>query len=296
MTYWVDMLGCEVRYLEGRHRTRVITLGTGMPMVLLHGTGGHAENFCRNIEQYATRYRVIAIDMLWHGYSDSYDFQSDVIPPLVQHVLEVLDMLDIDRAILEGQSLGGWVAATLAAAHPERVLALVLTTPMGVRPDDPAVSEHVDWQRLRESNIATLRDPTSDNVRRRLERIVFDPSVVTDEAVAVRHKIYNRPGFADTQIRLMEAYLGGGAVKRHEITREVAQRISVPTLVYWGANNLVSEATGRWLADQIPDAQFYCAPKTGHWAQFENAEEHNRVVLNFLASCLSRRQSKGAAE
>jgi 2-hydroxy-6-oxonona-2,4-dienedioate hydrolase len=42
------------------------------------------------------------------------------------------------------------------------------------------------------------------------------------------------------------------------------------------------------MAEQIPNARFHCAANTGHWTQFENFEEHNAVVLEFLQSDLSR--------
>lgn len=49
MSYWVDLLNCQVRLVQGRYRTRVIESGEGFPLILLHGTGGHAENYIRNI-------------------------------------------------------------------------------------------------------------------------------------------------------------------------------------------------------------------------------------------------------
>lgn len=49
MSYWVDLLNCQVRLVQGRYRTRVIESGEGFPLILPHGTGGHAENYIRNI-------------------------------------------------------------------------------------------------------------------------------------------------------------------------------------------------------------------------------------------------------
>jgi 2-hydroxy-6-oxonona-2,4-dienedioate hydrolase len=66
------------------------------------------------------------------------------------------------------------------------------------------------------------------------------------------------------------------------LTDENLQMIGVPGLVYWGEYNLTPPALGRRMASRIPSAQFHCAANTGHWAQFENFEEHNAVVLEFL--------------
>ena len=63
--------------------------------------------------------------------------------------------------------------------------------------------------------------------------------------------------------------------------KELAQ-IKAPTLVYWAEMNPVAPPAGEVLAAAIPGAQHYLAMDTGHWAQFEHADEYNRVVLRFL--------------
>jgi 2-hydroxy-6-oxonona-2,4-dienedioate hydrolase len=133
-SYWVDLLGAEIRYVVGRYRTRVIAAGSGTPLLLLHGTGGHAENFVRNIMPLAEHFRVLAIDFLWHGKSQTTGFEPAVIPSLVDQVLDVLDTLGLSKAHVNGQSLGGWVAMQFAIEYPDRLEKLVLTTPMGYTP------------------------------------------------------------------------------------------------------------------------------------------------------------------
>ena len=279
-TFWVDLLDASVYQLEGRYRTRIIEAGDGEPLLLLHGTGGHAENYIRNIMPLAQRHRVIAMDFIWHGRSQTTGFDPEVLPPLVDHVLDVLDTLKIERAHLEGQSLGGWVAMLFALAHPRRLGRLILTTPMGYRPDG---SEEPDQKATREANLATLRDPSFSSVKARLQRIVADPAVVEDESVHVRQRFYSDSAVNAVQQKLMTHYLGGPEPKRHVVTDAMARRIAAPTLVYWGDKNFVPAAVGQRLAGQIPDGRFFCAPNCGHWAQFESHELHNREVLDFLA-------------
>ena len=72
---WVDLMGAEVRYYQGRYKTRVIEAGSGEPLVLIHGVGGHAEAYSRNIMRLSQQYRVMAIDLLWHGYSQRDGFR-----------------------------------------------------------------------------------------------------------------------------------------------------------------------------------------------------------------------------
>lgn len=283
-SYWLELLGAEVRYLQGRYRTRVIEAGAGRPLLLLHGTGGHAENYIRNIVPLARNFHVYAIDFLWHGKSQSTGFSPEVVPPLVDQVRDVLDVLGLERAHLEGQSLGGWIAMRFALDHPDRLDRLVLTTPMGYVPDPGSVPGYTepDMALLRESSMEVLRNPTTSNIHARLARILADPSILTDEAVAVRQALYSDPAINAVQQQLIPNYLGGEAIKKYLVTDELAARIAVPTLVYWGDKNISPPAVGQRLARCIPDSRFICAPATGHWAQYESADLHNREVTKFL--------------
>jgi 2-hydroxy-6-oxonona-2,4-dienedioate hydrolase len=294
-SYWVDLLQAEVYRLRGRYITRIIEAGEGDPLLLLHGTGGHAENYARNIMPLSRYFRVLAMDFAWHGRSQTTGFEPEIIPVLVDQVRDVIDTLGIDRINLGGQSLGGWVAMRFALQYPERVRTLILTTPMGYKPDAgtvPAYPEQ-DMTRLRENSLEVLRNPSWDNIRSRLERIVNDRTVITDEAIAVRHAFYNDPELNAVQQQMIANYLGGEAPRKHVMTDELAARIAAPTLVYWGDKNNPPPPVGARLAAVIPGAKFFSAPDTGHWAQFENYAIYNREVLTFLLGSAPAGETSG---
>lgn len=256
----------------------------GPALLLLHGTGGHLENYARNIAPLAKHFRVIALDFLWHGRSQTDGFEAEIMPLLLDQLIDLLDTLGIERAAVSGQSLGGWVAMRFALAHRDRVTKLIVTTPMGYTPDAGALPgyQEPDWSANLESSLEVLRDPSSDNVRSRMARILAQPSRLTEEAIAIRRALYSQPALAEVQARFIREYLGGGAVWRHAVTDADARAIAVPTLVYWGDRNRTPPALGAYLASLIPDARFNCAQDTGHWAQFESAPEYNDVVTRFL--------------
>ncbi|SDB87886.1 2-hydroxy-6-oxonona-2,4-dienedioate hydrolase [Raineyella antarctica] len=285
-TTWVDLIDTQVRIVQGRYRTRVLEAGKGPVLLLLHGTGGHLENYVRNIPRLAEHFHVVAMDFLWHGRSQTEGFDPELIPPLVDQVIDVMDQLGISSAAVEGQSLGGWVAMRLALAHPGRVEKLVLTTTMGFDPAEGAIPGFVEpnWASNLASSLETLRHPTYDNVRARMTRILADPDRITDEAILIRQALYRRPALAEVQQRFITEYQTGVAVRPHRVPDDLAAQITCPTLVFWGDHNRTPPAYGQYLADRVRDGRFHCAADTGHWAQYESAEEHDRVVTEFLVA------------
>jgi 2-hydroxy-6-oxonona-2,4-dienedioate hydrolase len=283
-TYWVDLLQARVRTIEGRYRTRIVEAGKGPALILLHGTGGHLENYARNIMPLAQHFHVIALDFLWHGMSQTEGFDHEVIPDLVDQVIDVMDVLGLARAAVEGQSLGGWVAMQMALRHPTRVSHLVLTTTMGYQPDDGTIDGYVepDWSKNLASSLEVLRDPSYENVRSRMARILADPAKLTDEAILVRQAIYRQPALGAVQQQFITEYLGGDTIRKHLVTDASLRRIEQPVLVYWGDQNRTPPSLGLRLSQQVRNGRFHCAADTGHWAQFESADEHNRIVLQFL--------------
>lgn len=281
MTIWTELLGTEITWVEGTHRTRALLAGSGdETLLLLHGQGGSLENFRHNIGALAERYRVVAIDFWWHGLSAKPPLDGPLVPRLVDQVIEVIELLGIGPCHIEGQSQGGWVAATLALQHPDLIRRLVLTTPTGLVP----VLDPVDPARLEtqlQAQLDILADPTDEAVRRRMSGLVSDFSVVDDEQIALRSWFMRNPEINAGMRAAITAYLSP-ANQALRLGPEQLARIAVPTLLYWGSFNMGGREMGDALAPLIPGGRYHCA-EVGHWAQFERPDEHNRVVLDFLA-------------
>lgn len=291
-SFWVELLGTEVRYRQvGAYRTRSIEEGAGEPVVLLHGLSGHAETWVRNVAVLGREFRVHAIDMLGHGFTDKPQIEYS-IRALADHVLGFLDEIDASRAHLVGQSLGGWVAAILAIHHPDRVASLISVTGAGLQvdADGPVLTEQVG-QKVAAATTKALDTPTREKVRTRLEWLVHDPAVVTDELVETRYRIYTRPDFAAIAGDMVAVFTSR-ARPEEMLTAERLATINCPTLVLWTRQNPtmpwpVGEAASRI----IPDAAFHLMEDAGHWPQFEKSAEFHAVVGAFLRSVTAGRPS-----
>jgi len=283
MTYsslWADLRGVSFSQAwinVGGLRTRVLASGDpgAEPLVLLHGTGGHAEAYSRNLGPHGKHFRTYAIDMIGHGWTDKPDRPLE-IDAYLDHLLRFLDAMKIERAHISGESLGGWVAARFALLHPDRLARLVLNTTGGsaARPEVMA--------RIKELSQRAADSPTWEFIKARLEWLMADKAVVTDDLVATRQAIYASDGFGQAMrnaLVLQEMDIR----KRNLLADADWSRIAAPTLVLWTTHdptNPVDE--GRRIASLIPGASFVVMEHCGHWPQFEDADTFNRVHIAFL--------------
>ena len=172
---WVDLAGL---------RTRVVEAGEGAStVVFLHGIGGHLETFCHNIPAHARRHRVLAFDLIGHGYSAKPEGLYE-IEGYVDQTMRFLDLMQVEQATLAGTSVGGWVFARIAARYPDRVSRLSLISSAGLT-SHPSVMH----------NLRTLTERASlvsgrESVKMRLEFVIKNTAALTEELIDVRHDIY----------------------------------------------------------------------------------------------------------
>ena len=277
---WADMRGVSFSqgFLDaGGIRTRYMQSGDpSKPLVLaLHGVGGHAEAYSRNFGPHGEHFWFVAIDMLGHGWTQqpAIDYQ---VADYAGHVLAVLKALGRDSAMITGESLGGWVATYLAVHHPRAVEKLVLNTAGGWTAH-PEVME-----RLKRLSNEAASDPSWERIRTRLEFLMCDKSMVSDDLIETRRAIYAQPGFTNTMQRIM-CLQDMDIRRRNMITKEQYRSITAPTLVVWTSHDpTATPAEGKEIADMIPGAQYIVMNKCGHWPQFEDANEFNRLHIAFL--------------
>lgn len=277
-TLWTGLMGIEyaVSFRQiGEWKTRVIEAGAGDTLLLLHGTGGHAEAYARNLAPLSHHFRVVTFDFAGHGYT-THAARDLEIADYVAQTIGVIDALGVASVHLSGESLGGWVAARLAAQHPQRVRRMILNTPGGTMVN-PAVMD-----RIRTLSQAAADDPSEARIRARLEWLMADPSAVTDELVAVRQKLYARPGFSKSMSHLL--CLQDETIRRRNLLRddELAS-ITAPTLVVWTSDDPSGPAAeGRQIRERIPGATFALVEGAGHWPQWEQAQKFNNLHIEFL--------------
>lgn len=282
-SFWVEALGAEVRITDAAGRTtRSIVIGPGKPVILLHGLTGHAETWIRNLQAIGAEFQAHALDMLGQGLTAKPDIDYS-IAALGEHVLAYMEAWNIDAAVLVGQSLGGWVAGWIAVNHPERVRGYASVTGAGleVSAEGAELSQRVGSQVASATTRAT-EAPTRDSVRTRLEWLMHDKSLVTDELVETRYRIYTDPKFMARSGKMVAQLTGSGG-NSWMLTRQRLAQIACPALILWSRQNpTMPWQVGEEASRIIPNASWYLMEDAGHWPQFEKPDEFNRVLLEFL--------------
>jgi 2-hydroxy-6-oxonona-2,4-dienedioate hydrolase len=265
---WIDAQGIRTRYLHAGDQTRPA-------LILLHGVGGHAEAYIRNLQAHSEHFSVWAIDMIGHGWTDKSEVGLE-IAQYVDHLLRFMDAAGIDKAHISGESLGGWVAARFAIDYPDRIGRLVLNTAGGSQAD-PVVME-----RLKSLSMRAVTEPGWEFIKARVEWLMADKSRAYDDLIATRQAIYSQPGMLDAMrhnmiLQEMEAR------QRNILRAPDYARIKAPTLVIWTSDDPTADVTeGRRMASMIPGALFTVMDGCGHWPQFEDPALFNTMQVDFL--------------
>lgn len=285
----VELLGCQTRFVQGRRwRHRVIDFGKGEPLLLIHGIGGHAETFARNMRNLGQHFHVYAIDALYHGYSSQGDWD-----PYKRHddqVDAIVDLLDAEGhpfAHIEGLSMGAQLAFEFGLRFPERAGKIIMNTGISYRvrlskTDFPPAEGHGD---LAELSQEVITRPRFDVMRRRMEWLVADPARMTDDMVAIRLRLYEDPDVNAAMRRWFKVGVDDGDPwDLHPIWEESDLTEYKPeSLVFWTEHNPGEGADlGEYFASLIPAGKFYLMKDAAHWPQWEKPEEHDQILIDFI--------------
>lgn len=235
----------------------------GTPLVLCHGAGGNHAAWYQQVTSFARDRMVVTWDH--RGYGRSTD-RADRSGPEVAtgDLLAVLDHLDVERADLVGQSMGGWTVVGAVLERPQLPRQIVLADTLGGF-TSPAIKAGLARR--------PALEPTEDLGL----HPALDPSFSAREPERAHlYQSLGRMGSADPMVILTRLL----ASTRDEA--EAAQ-VTIPVLCVVGDRDpLFPSASVRALADLLPDARIAEISGSGHSPYFEDPEMWNAIVRQFL--------------
>jgi len=241
-------------------RVKLMRKGHGEPLLFLHGAAG-AGKWLPFMEMLAERYDVIVPEHPGFGSSETPEWL-DTIGDLAFFYLDLIEQLDLDAVHLVGTSIGGWIAAELAAKNVSRLKTLTLVAPAGIHVKGVKRGDMFMWS----------PEETAQNLFHNQEIANAVPQPANDEEVMVALKN-----------RLMTAKLGWSPRMHNPHLRKWLHRVQVPTLILWGDDDkLLPAEYGPAYRDLIPNSRLEIISQCGHLPHVEKAEEFTTRVDSFI--------------
>jgi pyruvate dehydrogenase E2 component (dihydrolipoamide acetyltransferase) len=251
----LQVAGKRLRYLE-------VGSGDGVPVLLLHGFGADLNSWMFTQPALSDGRRTIALDLPGHGGSTK-DVGSGDADALVDMVDVAVTELGIERVHLVGHSMGGAVAALVAARRPERVATLTLIAPSGLGPEINAtfIDGFVRMARRREAVEV-------------LNLLVHDPALVSRTMVEDVLRYKRIDGVTAALDAIARAWFAGGLQTRNVIAEITA--LAAPVQIIWGRNdNIIPVAHAEAGASRLP---VHILEAAGHLPHMEKAGDVNRLI------------------
>lgn len=246
--------------------------GDADPLLLLHAFPLNGKMFEPQMEAFSGGRRVISPDLPGFGGSPRTPAQPDV-GYYAGCVRALLDRLGIERVVLGGVSMGGYIAFECVRSFPERISGLVLAN---TRPD-PDTEEARQTRRemalrVAEEGIGVLVELQMDRLLSPHTRAEKPDLVEKVEGIILE----NTPDGAVAAL---------GAMRERPDSTATLGEIGVPTLVVGGEDDSISSPeVMAEMAGKIPHARHVTLPQTGHLSNLENPEGFNEALGDFLES------------
>jgi pimeloyl-ACP methyl ester carboxylesterase len=267
--------------VDGR-QVNVVELGSGPPIVFIHGLSGSWQNWLEQLPVFAHEHRVIAFDLPGFGASEM-PAQKISISGYGRFVNALLDELGVGRAAVVGNSMGGFIGIELAIRFPERVERMVLVSAAGLSIEYLRNERALAVLNVTENRLAAYSGwlaSRSDALARRpgARRLIFGivahwPERLPGPLVAEQVRGSGKPGFVPALDALTDYPI-----------RDRLGEVACPTLIVWGADDkLVPARDADEFARLIPNARKVVWPETGHVAMIERPAAFNALLDAFLA-------------
>jgi pimeloyl-ACP methyl ester carboxylesterase len=259
--------------------------GSGPPAVLLHGWAATAECWRPTFDELVTDHRAIAPDLPGHGRTKG-GFRLYTMKYYLRWLEDLLDALDVQRAVLLGNSLGGAISVMYTLAHPERVERLVLVDALGISGKFPWGTAGRVVRRAHHLMAASALRRPDPYLLRYLDKMVFydpwgeaNPGINEMLTLNVRRGIW--PGWSGLQAVVGDFLFPS---QRQAFVKRLGE-IDIPTLIAWGRHDgliPVQDAFDGLAA--MPCARAVIFEKSAHLPMMEEPEAFNTVLRAFLTS------------
>jgi len=274
---FMPILGMKVHYRDEG------PAADSIPLLLLHGMSSSLNTWDSVVLDLKKTRRVISLDLPGFGLTGpspentyNFDYYSKFIDSFTTR-------LQIKRFVLVGNSMGGAISWNYALHQPKAVAKMVLIDAAGYPKKGESGSLGFKIASTPVINNLLLYATPKILVRKSLETIYYDPSMVTDAQVERFHDVAIREGNRAAALEIFKGSFATSSKKFGKTPSEQIQQINVPTLILWGEKDqLISVDNVRNFKKDIQGSVSEIYPNIGHVPMEEAPHKVSQSILRFL--------------
>lgn len=258
--------------LNGLKLDYIDTGGDGTALLLIHGFPFHRHMWDPQVEALGKGFRLLVPDLKGFGSSEAPEDRSAyTVDSYADEIKAVLDHAGVDKAVIAGLSMGGYVALAFMRKYPDAAAALVLANTRAEADPPAGIEKRTNQQnQVGKEGIAGL--------------IEAMPGALLSEKTKANH-----PDVADRVRAVMDSpaagYIGAlEAMKQRPDSSAGLSAIKVPTLVIVGEDDpLIPADASRTLHEAIGGSKLVVIPEVGHLSNLEAPQAFNKALEEFLS-------------
>ena len=262
----------------GGHLTHYIEKGEGEPVILIHGVFYDSYMWNKNMDALAEKFKIYAIDLWGFGYStrESMDYG---YPLYADQILKFMDALNIQKASLVGQSMGGGTCILFALQHGDRVNKMILVDATGMPNPLPLMAKIANLPKVGEF----MMGHKSNFVRKMALDInfIYDKGFITDSYFENVTRFQKIGGTTEVTLKIVRKQFFGTLLDGIHRLGET----DIPILIVWGRHDKsIPLERGQEMHRILKGSRLEILERAAHCPHDEQSQRFNQLAVEFLSS------------
>lgn len=275
---WADKYAAGKFIDLGGNSTHYVEKGEGEPVILVHGFFYDSYMWNKNIDALAKRFKVYALDLWGFGYSTRSPVDYGY-PLYADQLLRFMDALNIQKASLVGQSMGGGTCILFAVRHRDRVKKMILVDPAGLPNPLPLLGKIANLPKVGEFLLGLRGDFYRKMVLGMLW--IYGKGFITGSYLENVTRFHKIRGTTEVSLSILRKQFFD------KLSDEVHRlgEMDVPILIVWGRQDkAIPLERGQEMHRILRGSRLEILERAGHCPHDEQSREFNQLALDFLSS------------
>lgn len=266
----------NVHYLE---------IGSGKPLILIHGGGAHASQWINIIKPLAQHFHLYIVDRPGCGLTDTINYRDiDYKQSAIDFVRSFMDAVGLEQAMFTANSMGGYFSICFSLEYAERVEKLLLIgAPAGMNHWIPLMPRLMGTKGLN-SFMMRLAKPNTKMVRMNYKQLMMaDASKLSDDFLKHELALAFLPDAVKSMLTMFESVLTLKGFRKDLYIGDKLSDLKIPVRFIWGDKDVFEKPdTGLSKAKAINDYKFEVVENAGHAPWLDQPQKCAELMIKML--------------